>query len=150
MRVWIDERPPLAEFDMSFPSHVRRAFADWGAAGVPLAFTFVPDTTRAEVKVTFVDSFDAAMSGRTLWERTPAWWIVGGRIELSLRSGTRQLLTPPQFYAIALHEVGHLLGLDHTSDTSAVMAARVRVLELSPIDIATMRLVYEVAPGTVK
>ncbi len=60
------------------------------------------------------------------------------------------MLTPDEFHAIALHEVGHLLGLDHTSDTLAVMAPRVRSLSLTPQDVATMRLIYELPPGTVK
>lgn len=149
IRVWIDERPALSGFDPGFPSEVRRAFTAWGAAGVPLAFAFIPDSGGSEVRVTFVDRFSAAMSGRTLWERDPNWWIVGGTIELSMRSGTGQLLTAPQFHAVALHEVGHLLGLDHTSDTTAIMAPSIRTMTLSPRDVATMRLVYAVPPGPI-
>ena len=149
VRVWIDERPSLPGFDPILPAEVRRAFDAWSVAGVPLVYTYVTDSTGSEVRVTFVDRFDGRMSGRTLWERDPSWWIVGGKVELALRSGTGQLLTPPQFYAIALHEVGHVLGLDHTADTTAVMASRVRVLALSDRDIATMRLIYELPPGKV-
>jgi hypothetical protein len=149
VRVWINERPGIDGFDPSFTSEVRRAFVEWGAAGVPLAFTFVPDSGRSEVRVSFVDRFDGPMSGRTLWERDPNWWIVGGTIELSLRSGRGQLLTPPQFHAVALHEVGHLLGLDHTADSTAIMAPSIRVLALGPHDIATLRLIYEVPPGPI-
>ena len=149
VRVWIDERPSLTGFDPILPAEVRRAFDSWSVAGVPLVYTYVSDSAGSEVLVTFVDRFEGRMSGRTLWERDPSWWIVGGRVELALRSGSGQLLTPPQFHAIALHEVGHLLGLDHTQDTTAVMASRVRVLALSDRDVATMRLIYELPPGKV-
>jgi hypothetical protein len=149
VRVWIDEQPPLAGFDPLLPAEVRRAFDAWRVAGVPVVYRYVSDSARAEVRVTFVDRFDGRMSGRTLWERDPSWWIVGGTVELALRSGSGQMLTPPQFFAIALHEAGHLLGLDHTADTTAVMASRVRVLALSDRDIATMRLIYELPPGKV-
>lgn len=148
--VWIDEHSPLAGPQQQLPVEVRNAFYDWGAAGVPLAFTFVGDSARAEVKVTFVDHFDQAMSGRTLWTRDINWWIIAGDIQLSLRSGSGRLLNNEQIYAIAVHEVGHLLGLDHTADTTAIMSPRVHVLQLSPLDIATMRLIYELPPGTVK
>jgi predicted Zn-dependent protease len=52
--------------------------------------------------------------------------------------------------AIALHEVGHLLGLDHTANPDNIMSARVRVRELSEADKATVRLVYAVEAGSLK
>jgi predicted Zn-dependent protease len=52
--------------------------------------------------------------------------------------------------AIALHEIGHLLGLDHTSDSANIMTPKVRVKELSDADRATARLLYTVPPGKVK
>jgi predicted Zn-dependent protease len=52
--------------------------------------------------------------------------------------------------AIALHEVGHLIGLDHTSDTANIMTPKVRVKELSEADRATARLLYALPAGKVK
>ena len=36
-------------------------------SGIPLAFTIVPDSIRAEVIVTWVERFDAEMTGVTRW-----------------------------------------------------------------------------------
>jgi predicted Zn-dependent protease len=52
--------------------------------------------------------------------------------------------------AIARHEIGHLLGLDHTADDSNIMSANVRVPELSEADRNTVRLVYKLPPGSVR
>ena len=52
--------------------------------------------------------------------------------------------------AIALHEVGHLLGLDHAESSDDIMSARVRVRELSETDRATVRLLYAVPAGRAK
>lgn len=148
--VWIDERSPLAAPGQDLASNVRQAFYDWSAAGVPLAFTFVGDSARAEVHVTFVDRFAELMSGRTLWTRDVHWWILRGDIQLALHSGSGLLLNNDQMHAIALHEVGHLLGLDHTVNTAAIMSPRVSALQLTSEDIATMRLIYQFPPGSVK
>lgn len=148
--VWIDDRSPLAAPAQDLGSNVRQAFYDWSAAGVPLAFTFIGDSARAEVHVTFVDRFAERMSGRTLWTRDMHWWILRGEIQLALHSGSGMLLNDDQLRAIALHEVGHLLGLDHTANSAAIMSPRVSALTLTPEDIATMRLIYQFPPGPLK
>jgi hypothetical protein len=148
--VWIDERSPLAAPGQDLASIVRQAFYDWSAAGVPVTFTFIGDSARAEVHVTFVDRFAELMSGRTLWTRDVHWWILRGDIALAMHSGSGMPLNNDQLRAIALHEVGHLLGLDHTSNPGAIMSARVSALALTPEDIATMRLIYQFPPGSLK
>ena len=47
------------------------------------------------------------------------------------------------------YEVGHLIGLDHSSRPDDIMAPRVRVLGLSPADLRTAALIYTLPPGSV-
>jgi hypothetical protein len=150
VRVWVDERSTAPGFAPAFVDAVRRAFDDWGRAGLPLRFTHISDSARAEVHVTFRERFDTPISGRTRWVRDPNWWIVGGDIELALRTPRERPVTAAQLHAIALHEIGHLLGLDHARDSTTIMSARVHVLQLAPADVATLRLLYTLPPGSVR
>ena len=150
LRVWVADGALIAGWDGRFPDRVREAFETWSLTGVPVKFTFVRDSVDADVVVQWVDKFDAPITGRTLWSRDKNWWIVSGSITLALHHTTGEELDDRAINAIALHEVGHLLGLDHTADTTNIMTSRVRVHELSGTDRATIRLIYSLPPGSIK
>jgi hypothetical protein len=112
------------------PEYVRQvaaAFAAWGRAGVPMQFRLVDDSSRADVRVRWIDRFAEPISGRTVWSRDDRWWMIDANVTLALHHSDGAPLDADQVRAIALHEVGHLLGLDHTADAANVMAPRVRV-----------------------
>ncbi|MEO6211575.1 MAG: matrixin family metalloprotease [Gemmatimonadaceae bacterium] len=150
VRVWVSSGPAIDGWDPSYPERVRDAFDQWANLGIPVKFTFVRDSTDADVHVSWIDHFDSPISGKTIWARDGKWWIVTANITLALRHNAGELLDAKAVHAIALHEVGHLLGLDHTADTANIMTARVRVRDLSEADRATMKLLYSLPPGSVK
>jgi hypothetical protein len=150
VRVWVGSSPTIDGWDDSYPDRVRDAFDQWANLGIPVKFTFVRDSTDADVHVSWIDHFDSPISGKTVWARDSKWWIVSANITLALHHKAGELLDPKAIHAIALHEVGHLLGLDHTADTTNIMTARVRVRDLSEPDRATMKLLYSLPPGSVK
>jgi predicted Zn-dependent protease len=51
---------------------------------------------------------------------------------------------------VALHEIGHLLGLDHSPDSTDLMFAKAVVRDLSPRDVRTAQLLYDLAPGSLR
>jgi predicted Zn-dependent protease len=75
---------------------------------------------------------------------------VNGTITIALHHNGGEVLDGSAIKAIALHEVGHLLGLDHTMDTTNIMTPKVRVRALSEADRATLRLLYSLPPGSLK
>ena len=150
LRVWIDAAAEQPGWDAGYRDQVRAAFASWEEVGIPVRFDFVADARDADVQVTWVDRFVEPISGKTIWSRDDRWWIVDADIQLALHHRNGDPLDASQVRAIALHEVGHLLGLDHTEDPANIMAARVRVRELSPADQATVRLLYSVPAGRIR
>lgn len=148
--VWIQPASPVAGWRRQLPALARDAFTQWQATGIPLAFTFVDDSGAAEVHLTWIDRFAQPISGRTRWSRDDAWWILDGRIAIAVHHSRGEPLDDAAIRAIALHEVGHLIGLDHTRDPLAIMTPRVRVRALSSADRATVRLLYTLPAGAVR
>lgn len=150
LTVWIQPSANINEFRTDFAAQVRNAFLDWDALRLPVRFAFTPDSASADVHVTFIDHFDEPISGRTKWARDDDWWIIGADIVLAVHHRNGNALDSDSMKAMALHEIGHLLGLDHTGDSTSIMAPKVRVRDLSPADRATVRLLYTLPPGAVR
>ena len=150
LNVWIQPTAEIPEFNPGFATSVRDAFLNWDALRLPVRFAFTPDSAAADVHVTFIDHFDEPISGRTKWARDDDWWIIGADIVLAVHHHNGIALDDESMKAMALHEIGHLLGLDHTTDSTSIMAPRVRVRDLSPADRATVRLLYTLPPGAVR
>lgn len=147
LTVWIQPASAVADFDPAYVAEVRSAFEQWDRLHLPVHFSFVADSADAEVHVTWIDRFTQPISGRTRWTRDDDWVITEASITLAMHHMDGETLDRESMNAMALHEVGHLLGLDHTQDAASIMAPRVRVRALSDADRATVRLVYALPAG---
>ncbi len=150
LRVFVRDGEAIEGWTPDYLPVVRDAFDTWVQAGIPVRFTFVIDSASADVHVRFTSTFANGISGKTTWSRDAAYWLVSSDIQLAVSHPGGGYVTPPQMRAIALHEVGHLLGLDHAESSDDIMSARVRVRELSETDRATVRLLYAVPAGSLK
>ena len=150
LRVWIQPTSDVADWNSDFVQQARVAFTEWSATGIPVYFTFVSDSAHADVHLTWVDHFDETVSGKTLWARDGRYWMVDADIILATHHSSGESLDASAIRALALHEVGHLLGLDHTADVTTIMTPRVRVRELTAADRATVRLLYSLPPGSLR
>ncbi|MEO6527201.1 MAG: matrixin family metalloprotease [Gemmatimonadaceae bacterium] len=150
LTVWIEPNSDIPDWRDEYATRVRDAFLSWDALHLPVRFAFTSDSATADVHVSFVDHFEEPISGRTKWARDDDWWIIDADIVLAVHHRSGRSLDADAMKAMALHEVGHLLGLDHTEDATSIMAARVRVRALSPADRATVRLLYTLPPGGIR
>jgi hypothetical protein len=148
LRVWVGTGDGLRNWNWSHVRRVRDAFEEWSSAGIPVRFTFVTDSADADIHVAWTEQFSGMIAGKTVWARDRHWWIVNGTITIALHHNGGDVLSGTAITAIALHEVGHLLGLDHTMDTTNIMTPKVRVRALSEADRTTLRLLYSLPPGS--
>ena len=148
--VWVQPRSSVRDWRADYPAVAKEAFQDWERTGIPLRFAFVDDSARAEVHLRWIDRFREPISGRTLWARDDDWWILDGSITIAMHHNRGDPLDSAAVKAITLHEVGHLIGLDHTPDQATIMTPRVRVRELAAADKATARLLYTLPAGAVR
>jgi hypothetical protein len=88
--------------------------------------------------------------GRTKVVRDSRYWIIRSDIQIAtMRRDASGQLDPTVVRALAIHEVGHGIGLDHSSDTTTIMAPKIRARALTLADKATAQLLYSVPPGSV-
>jgi hypothetical protein len=150
LTVWVQSRPEMEDWATEYIDAVSEAFMSWDAVELPVRFRMVPDSANAEIHVTWIPKFHEQISGRTRWTHDHDDWIVSADIVLAVHHLQGDRLDRSAMKAMTLHEVGHLLGLDHTTNTGSIMAPRVRIRDLAPIDIATVKVLYSVAAGSLR
>jgi len=153
LRVFVSEEGPQASGHVrdDYLQAVREAFTIWEGVELPIRFAFVSDSALADVTVSWVADFKGdPVLGRTKVVRDSRYWIVRADVQLAtMRRDASAQLDPTVVRALAIHEIGHGIGLDHASDTTVIMAPKIRARAITLSDKATAQLLYSVPPGSV-
>ena len=149
IRVWIEPVRDGGKDPSTFPSVVADAFNTWASLGIPVRFRFVASRSEAEVRVQWVSAL-IRRTGSTTWRADHDGWLQASDVTLATHVSGGDPIDARGMRAIALHEIGHVLGLSHSDNAHDIMAPLVRVTDPSPVDCATLRLLYTFPAGRVR
>lgn len=153
LRVWIEREVTLPDWQPNYPVVTERAFDEWKAAGFPLRFDVVTDRPSSDIQIRWTEKFprsDGARIGVTSKSRDQNGWLVSAEITIATHDADGHPLAPELVAGVARHEVGHALGLGHSTDTLDVMFPKSTTPVISAADRATLHLLYMLPPGVVK
>jgi matrixin len=149
IRVWVSSGKNLPGWSESFADMARSVFGEWGAAGSPLRFDFVLDSVSSDIQVKWINSFGTSRIGSATRLIDQHSWIVGAEIDIAVHDSAGRTFSPIELTGIARHEVGHALGLGHSQDRRTLMFPEETMYDITPLDLATLRLIYTLPPGPV-
>lgn len=128
----------------------RAAFQAWAGLGLGFQFSEVSDTAGADIVVRWIDRLDQDRTGQTDLSWSSDGLVHSARLVLAVHNPDGTPLPEDALRTVALHEVGHALGLPHSGDPADVMFPSSRAIVPTDRDRQTLELLYLLPPGDIR
>jgi matrixin len=142
-------RADVPGYREEFAGNVNWSITRWNGV-LPVQLTAWTDTATADILVTWTELLDSNRTGRTDLTWDDLGWIHHAVVVLATHLPDGREMDGPDMTAVALHELGHAIGLDHSPDSSDALYPRTRAIELSGRDRRSAQLLYRLPPGSLR
>jgi len=132
-----------------FWNEARRALQVWeDLSGAPLRFETVEKAADADVEFRWIRRFSKAQAGATHRVLDEAGFIEHVTVVLADQHSDGVRMSTEFTRLVALHEVGHVVGLPHSENPADAMHPGNRNLKLSRRDLRSVGVLYGLTAGT--
>lgn len=131
IKVHITDGNGVTGFKSKYPSFIDRAFDTWcDASGNRLSYKIVPDSKNADIDVVWISTpIEIEENGRNRQKQGVArvsannGVIDSVRVEIDTMNGFQpdRTLEDSECASVCMHEIGHSLGLDHSTNYCDIM-----------------------------
>lgn len=150
LRLAVVRASTVPNFREEFVANVAWAVGRWNGSLIPVRIQSGADTLIADIVLTWVDHLDSNRTGRADLTWDNHGHILHAAVFLATHTPEGREIDPRQMTALALHELGHSLGLGHSPRRDDALYPVTRAIELTERDRRTARLLYALPPGSLK
>lgn len=133
-----------------FAAMFRDALDRWDYPGEVPRLLLTADTAAADITVQWIERFPNERTGQTDLTWNQLGRVNRAVITLAVQDRYGTPLTDRALLSVAVHEVGHALGLPHSASPADVMFPEPRVTTPSARDALTVKFLYQLPGGSIK